>query len=176
MSNLSLEKRILYSNAFCKYREKLPNKLACRHPYSFGICDLDLCPIVQPRFANIVFLPEGITLVIKEPSTKKVAGEWKKYPLEITLDNEEEITNYVQDTAKDIPEKNMKVLLERLHRIYERYRFLKERDKEIPIIEEVLEEKEIPPEEEEIGEEEEILEGEVLEEEEIEVEGEEDEE
>ena len=156
MSNLSLEKRILYSTTFCTYREPKPNKIACKHMYSFGICDLDLCPLVQEYYANVVFLPEGITLVIKEPSEERVAGNWRKVELKITLDNESEIIELVKKEAAKINKKNMDALIERIHRIYERFRFLHERGKEIPIIEEQMEEveEEVPEELEEEFEEE----------------------
>lgn len=160
MSNIPLEKRILYSNIFCTHRETLPNKIACKHPYSFGTCDLDLCPIAQTNFANIVFLPEGITLVVKEPSKEKVAGEWRKIVLEINLDNEDEIIDLVKKETKNLTDKNMNALIERIHRIYERYRFLREKGIEIPILEEKLEEEEleeipeVEAEEEEVTEEE----------------------
>jgi len=88
----------------------------------------------------VVFLPEGITLVVKEPSTEKIAGSWKKIPLKIDLDNEEEVIGIIKDQASKITNKNMEVLLERIHRIFERYRFLKEKGKEIPILEEEEEE------------------------------------
>jgi len=140
MSNLPMEKRILYSNTFCTYREPKENKIICKHPYSFKLCDLDLCPLVQEYFANVVFLPEGITLVVKETSAEKIAGSWKKIPLKIDLDNEEEVIGIIKDQASKITNKNMEVLLERVHRIFERYRFLKEKGKKIPILEEEEEE------------------------------------
>ncbi len=150
MSALSLEKKILYSTTFCAYREFRGNKIACRHEFSFKICDLDLCPIALKYFANIVFLPEGITLVVKEPSEDKVAGEWKKIPLEIApdLDNEKELEDLIRKEANKINKKNMQVLLERLHRIFERYRFLKSKGKELPI----LQQKEMEIESEEVPE------------------------
>ena len=151
MVSLSLEKKILYSSVFCAYRRPTPRKIECRHEYSFGICDLDLCPLVQEHYANIIFLPEGITLVIKRPG-EKVAGDWVKIPLEITLDNEEKIIELIKREAKSISRKNMDALIERVHRIYKRYRFLKERGKEIPILEEKEEETEEELEEETIGE------------------------
>ena len=72
---LTLEKKVLYATTFCKYRERLPYKIRCTHPWSYGICDLDLCPLVQPIFANVIFQEDGIYLVIKRPSKSKVAGE-----------------------------------------------------------------------------------------------------
>ena len=149
MANLPLEKRILYTTIYCKYRHPQPNKIECRHPYSFRICDLNLCPIAQEYFANIVFLPEGITLVIKEPATNKVAGEWKKIPIEISpeLDNEDDIIELIKNEASKINEVNMRALLERVHRIFQRYRFLKEKGKEIPEIEAKEVEEEWPEEE-----------------------------
>jgi len=149
MSTLPLDKKVLYSTTFCAYREYSENKVLCQHAYSFKVCDLDLCPIAQEYFANIVFLPEGITLVVKEPSEEKVAGEWRKVPLTISpnLDNEEELIDLIKKEAKGINEKNMKALTERLHRILSRYRFLKEKGKELPIIQQ-----EIRLEEEEVQE------------------------
>jgi len=88
----------------------------------------------------VVFLPEGITLVVKETSAEKIAGSWKKIPLKIDLDNEEEVIGIIKDQASKITNKNMEVLLERVHRIFERYRFLKEKGKKIPILEEEEEE------------------------------------
>lgn len=150
MSTLPLDKKVLYSTTFCAYREYKENKVLCHHPYSFKICDLDLCPIAQKYFANIVFLPEGIVLVVKEPSEEKVAGEWRKIPLTISsnLDNEYELIGLVKKEAKGINERNMKALIERLHRIFIRYRFLKEKGKELPIIQE-----EVKLEKEEVQEE-----------------------
>ena len=156
MASLPIYKRILYSTVFCAYKHPTPRKIECRHPFSFRICDLDLCPIVQEYFANVIFLPEGIFLVIKTPSENKAAGEWKRIPLKITLDNEEEVMSIIEKEAEGISDKNMEVLKERVHRIYERYRFLKEKGKEIPILEEIeeIEEKVGEEEEEEYWEEE----------------------
>ncbi|MHA1589217.1 MAG: hypothetical protein ACTSVA_01250 [Candidatus Njordarchaeales archaeon] len=140
MSTLPLYKRILYSTAFCAYRYPTPRKIECRHPFSFRVCDLDLCPIVQENFANVVFQEEGIVLLVKRLSKEKVAGEWRRVPLKITLDNEEEVLKVIEKEAEGVSSKNMQALKERIHRIYERYRFLKERGKEIPILEENEEE------------------------------------
>ncbi len=153
MSMLPLDKKVLYSTTFCAYREFKENKILCQHKYSFGICDLDLCPLAQEYFANIVFLPEGITLVVKEPSDEKVAGEWRKIPLSLSsdLDNEDELIELIKREARGISEKNMKALIERLHRIFMRYQFLKDKGKELPIIQEEMESEE---ESQEVSEEE----------------------
>lgn len=158
MATLPLDKRVLYSTTFCTYREFSESKIICNHPYSFKICDLDLCPIAMNHFANIVFLPEGVTLVVKEPDENKIAGKWRKVRIDISanLDNEEEVIAVVRKEASKINEKNMKALIERIHRIFSRYQFLKEKGKELPILQEMLAE-----EETEVEEERETIEGEL---------------
>ncbi|MGQ4891217.1 MAG: hypothetical protein ACP6IP_01895 [Candidatus Njordarchaeia archaeon] len=135
---LSLEKKILYSNTYCAYRETTKIGLRCRHIYSYGICDLDLCPIAQEYYANIIFQPDGIYLITKEPSEETIAGKWTKHKIEINLDNPEETINMVKEKAKQINEKNMKALLEKLEHIIQRYKFLQEKGKPIPAIEQEI--------------------------------------
>lgn len=134
MSNLSMEKRILYSNAYCAYREYKETGVLCKHPYSFKECDLNICPIVQERYANIIFQPDGIYLFVKEPSEDSIAGRWNKYKIELDLDNPREAINFVKEKASGINEYNMERLLERLNNIIERYKFLKEKGKSVPVI------------------------------------------
>lgn len=134
LSNLTLEKRVLYSNVYCAYREFTEKGVYCKHPYSFKTCDLDLCPIVQEKFANILFQADGIYLFVKKPSEDSIAGKWEKYKLEIDLDSPEETINFVKEKAKGINEKNMNALMERLNNIIERYKFLTSRGISVPII------------------------------------------
>ena len=164
---LTLEKKILYSNTYCAYRETTKIGLKCRHVYSYGICDLDLCPIAQEYYANIIFQPDGIYLITKEPSEESIAGKWTKHKLEINLDNPEETIDMVKEKAKQINEKNMQALLERLDHIIQRYRFLQEKGKPIPVLEQeisLLEEEEETEKEEKVKEHEELEELEGIEE------------
>ena len=142
-------KKMLYANTFCAYRDKYMNRTICRHKYSYGICDLDLCPIYNERYANIIFQPEGLVLVTKKPSNEYVAGVWETYKLEISpeLDNEEEIIDFCMEKTDGVPEKIKNVLIERLKRILKRWRFLKERGKRVGIIEKKEERPEISVEE-----------------------------
>jgi len=148
---LTLEKKVLYATTFCKYREKLPYKIRCTHPLGYGICDLDLCPLIQPIYANVIFQEDGIYLVIKRPSKSKVAGEISKIKLDINVeeDNEAETIEFIKGEVEGIPDKIFKALVERIHRIYERFRFLKSKGEKIPGIEKKIKERE----EEELAEE-----------------------
>ena len=129
-------KKVLYSNTFCAYRDKYQNRILCRHKYSYGICDLDLCPILNETYANIIFQPEGIILIIKKPSDEYIAGTWKKHTIEISpnLDDEEQIIKMCLEKTNGIPEKIRNALIVRIKHIYQRWKFLTEKGKPIPII------------------------------------------
>ena len=155
---LSLEKKILYSNTYCAYRDFKPIGVKCKHIYSFGICDLDLCPIIQEYYANIIFQPDGIYLFVKKPSEESIAGKWEKIKLDIDIEEPEKTLELIKQHTLEIPDKNKEALEKRFWNIVERYRFLKERGKPIPVLEEVplLEEVEKAEEKEE-GEEIDLL-------------------
>lgn len=129
-------KKVLYANTFCAYRDKYQNRILCRHKYSYGYCDLDLCPILNERYANIIFQPEGVVLIVKEPSNEYIAGVWKKHIIEISqdLDDEEQIIETCLEKANGIPEKIKDALIMRIKHIYQRWRFLTEKGKPVPII------------------------------------------
>lgn len=112
------------------------NRILCRHPYSYGECDLDLCPIVNSYYANVIFQEDGIYLIVKKPSEDYIAGEWEKTKLEISpeLDNEEEVIKLALEKAEKTSEIIKRALQERIRRIYMRMRFLKEREKPIGIL------------------------------------------
>ena len=148
---LSTEQRILYDNLYCAYKIKRESKIECRHPYSFRIHDLELCPIVQDYFANIIFQEDGIYLIIKKPSKDSVSGTWDKIFLDIKLDNKEEIKKIIEENLPKITNKNRIWLFNKLDNIYERFNFLKSRGREIAILEKPLE---VEEETEEMGEEE----------------------
>ena len=153
VSNLPVEKRILYSTVYCAYREYRERGIRCHHPKSFGVCDLDVCPIVQIPFASIVFQHDGIYLMIKRPSDDSLVGEWEKIKLELNLDEPDETINFVEGHLEGLNEKNKEYVLRKLNNIIERYKFLKSKGKSIPIIEEEvlpeekIEEEEVPSEE-----------------------------
>ena len=116
---LSTEQRILYDNLYCAYKIKRESKIECRHPYSFRIHDLELCPIVQDYFANIIFQEDGIYLIIKKPSKDSVSGTWDKIFLDIKLDKilltEEQVEFYDLPSA---PGEENKVELDALEVYY----------------------------------------------------------
>lgn len=147
-------KKMLYSNTFCAYRDKYMNRTLCRHKYSYGICDLDLCPIINKHYANVIFQPEGLTLVVKYPSEEAIAGTWEKFILEVSpeLDNEDELIKFCMEKADGVPEKIKKHLELKIRNIFSRWRFLKSKGKKIGIL---VKEEEIerPPIEEELIEE-----------------------
>jgi len=153
---LTLEQKILYSNTYCAYRDFKPTGVKCKNKYSYGVCDLDLCPIVQQHFANILFQQDGIYLFVKKPSEESIAGTWEKIKLEIDIDEPEKTLELIRNHTLEIPEKNKQALEERFWNIVNRYKFLKEKGKPILAIEReisLLEEIETE-EEEEVGEEE----------------------
>lgn len=155
--SLNLYQKFLYREVFCSYREKEGNEVKCTHPYSFGECDLELGPIVQEHFANIIFKPEGIKLVIKEPKKDRIGDVWKEEDLDLKIgeeSNKEEIIEKVKEKTKDITKKNRKALIQRINDIFQRYEFLFENDNPPGILGEKREEK-APEEEEELFEEEE---------------------
>ncbi len=145
-------KKLLYANTFCAYRDKYMGRIICRHKYSYGVCDLDLCPIVNDYYANVVFQEEGIVLVVKRPSGDSVAGMWERYNIEISpeLDNEDDIIKFCMEKTNGVPEIIRKKLQEKIHALFERWRFLKSRGKKIGAIET---EKKVAEEEITIGEE-----------------------
>lgn len=133
---LDLLSKTLYSNTFCAYRDKYMSRILCRHPCGYGECDLDLCPIVNNHFANVIFQDDGIYLVVKVPSEQYVAGVWEKTKLDISpeLTNEDDIIRLALEKAKDATNKIQNALQERIRRIYARMRFLKERGKPVAIL------------------------------------------
>ncbi len=144
---LTMEKKMLYINTYCAYREETVDLgLKCKHIYSYKVCDLDICPIAQEYYANIIFQPDGIYLITKEPSDESIAGKWTKTKIEIDLDNPQSTIETVREKTKGINQKNMEALLNRLNNIIERYKFLKEKGKPVPILEEEVA---LLPEEEE---------------------------
>jgi len=159
VANLPIEKRILYSTVYCSYREYKEIGIRCHHPRSFGVCDLDVCPIIQIPFASIVFQYDGIYLMIKKPSDNNLIGEWEKVKIDLNLDNPEETIKFVESKLEGLTEKNKEYVLRKLNNIIERYIFLKAKGKSIPI----LEEEKIIPEKTTITEEEGIPGGEELE-------------
>ena len=130
------------------------NRVICRHIFGYGECDLDLCPIANTYFANVIFQNDGIYLVVKKPSENYVAGEWEKIKLEITpeLDNEESILQLASEKTENVPEKIRQALQERIRRIFARMRFLKERGKPIGILAPPTPAEEIAPEAEALEE------------------------
>ncbi len=150
-------KRILYTNTFCAYRDKYMNRIICRHKYSYGICDLDLCPIFNDRYANIIFQEDGLVLVVKKPSDEYVAGVWERHKIEVSpeLNNDEEIISFCMERIDGISEKIKEALIGKLRNILSRWRFLRARGKRVGI----LEKKEEKPEagSEEAVEEEELM-------------------
>ncbi len=134
---MELEKKVLYSNTYCAYRDKYMGRTICRHKYSYGVCDLDICPIVHERYANVIFQPNGLVLVVKRPSDQYVAGAWEIFEIEISpeLDNEEEVISFCLEKANGVPEKIKAALVERIRRIFRRWRFLRDRGKPIGILE-----------------------------------------
>ena len=148
-------KKMLYSNTFCAYRDKYMGRTICRHKYSYGICDLDLCPIVNDHFANIIFQDDGVILVIKHPSDNSIAGVWERFPIEISpeLDNEDEVIAFCMEKTGSVPDKIRERLKQKVHSIFERWRFLKSHGKKIGILELKVEGEERPPITEELLEE-----------------------
>ncbi len=133
-----LAKRILYSNFFCRWRDKTPKRIICRHPFSYWICDLDLCPIYQQYFANIVFLQDGVYLVIKRPG-EFIAGEWKRIPLEFDIEKTDELRKQIEDMIKDINinDKMKKWLFMKFDHIVARWKFLIEHGIRVPYLEQI---------------------------------------
>ncbi|MCR8433024.1 MAG: hypothetical protein NDP24_02160 [Crenarchaeota archaeon] len=133
---MDLSRKTLYSNTFCAYRDKYLNRTLCRHPCSYGECDLDLCPIVNDHFANVIFQEDGVYLVVKTPSEEYVAGTWEKTKLDISpeLTNEENVIRLALEKAKNTHEKIRMALQRRIRGIYARMRFLKERGKPVGIL------------------------------------------
>lgn len=129
---LTLYQKFLYRETLCTHRrESREARSKCRHPYGFGTCDLDVCPVVQEHFANIIFDLEGIKLVIKEPREDGIGGEWTEEILDIKVgeeNNKEEVLDVVQEKTQSITDRNREVLIQRIHDIYQRYEFLEKRD------------------------------------------------
>lgn len=137
VNTLSLEysRKLLYSNTFCAYKDKYNDTIICRHQYGYGICDLDLCPIANNYFANIIFKEDGVYLVTKKPSEKYVAGEWELTRLEInSIDDYEKIRHQIIEKIDNMPEKIKHATLTKLDHIFQRWKFLLERKKGIGIL------------------------------------------
>lgn len=140
---MSLYKKFLYQESFCSYRQKDEEGIKCMHPYGFGVCDLELGPIVQDHFANVVFKPEGIQLIIKEPSEEMIGGSWKEEELEIQVgeeNNQEEIIEEIKAKTNGITEENRTALIERVNDIFKHYEFLRENNNLPGILQEEVEE------------------------------------
>lgn len=159
-----LYKLFLYRENFCAYRkESNKGKAYCKHPFGFDKCDLSIGPIVQEHFANVIFKPDGIKLVIKKPSESKIGGTWTEEELEIKADeqsNKEEIIDKIKGKTEKITERNKQMILQRVNDIYKRYEFLAEKGKLPTYLGGVPEEKPKPEKEvteEELLEEEEEL-------------------
>lgn len=158
--SLNLYQKFLYREVFCSYREKKENEIKCTHPYGFGKCNLDLGPIVQDQFANVVFKPEGIKLVIKEPTEGRMGGIWKEEELDIKVDeenNRNEIIEKIKGQTEGITEENKKALIQRINDIFQHYEFLIEKNNPPGILggkpeEEAAEEEDLFEEEEEFFE------------------------
>ncbi|NIQ07843.1 MAG: hypothetical protein GWO20_19630 [Candidatus Korarchaeota archaeon] len=156
---LTLYQKFLYRETLCTHRrESREARSKCKQPYGFGTCDLEICPVVQEHFANVIFDPEGIKLVIKEPREDRIGGAWKEEILDIKVgeeNNKEEVLETVQERTQSITDRNQEVLIQRIHDIYRRYEFLEKRDN-LPAIlggkreEAVFEEEEVFKEEEEL--------------------------
>lgn len=163
-----LYKLFLYRENFCAYRkESNKGKAYCKHPFGFDGCDLSIGPIVQEHFANVIFKPDGIKLVVKKPSESKIGGTWSEEELEIKVgeqNNKEKIIDKIKGKTEEVTEKNKQMLLHRVNDIYKRYEFLEEKGKlptylggapkEEPKPEEEIAEEELLEEEEKLFEEE----------------------
>lgn len=165
-----LYKLFLYRESFCAYRKETnKGKAYCKHPYGFEVCDLAVGPIVQDHFANVVFKPDGIKLVVKTPSDGKIGGTWTEEELEVQVgeqNNREELLEKIKEKTEKITARNEQLISQRVTDIYKRYEFLAEKGKLPPYLGGPSEERVQP--EEEVAEEERLEEEEKLFEEESE--------